>query len=196
VTDTELDKLIRKLEDVSGGSHSLSEEQNTNLLKAFCQVKPPVIPEAEYRMELIVLSSGGRKGGVSIKPGNVTLNWRKLIGSLPGIVLTGAGAATNPWLFILGARVIWRDLYSTSRVELSPQHATTILTMWNNHDGSKRISEDKARTLTNKALAEFDLNLVSETTFAIIIDDLSQSGCVELSDGEIWLREWIRRSCS
>jgi hypothetical protein len=196
VTDTELDKLIRKLEDVSGGSHSLSEEQNTNLLKAFCQVKPPVIPEAEYRMELIVLSSGGRKGGVSIKPGNVTLNWRKLIGSLPGIVLTGAGAATNPWLFILGALVIWRDLYSTSRVELSPQHATTILTMWNNHDGSKRISEDKARTLTNKALAEFDLNLVSETTFAIIIDDLSQSGCVELSDGEIWLREWIRRSCS
>lgn len=196
MTDTELDKLIRKLEDVSGGSHSLSEEQNTNLLKAFCQVKPPVIPEAEYRMELIVLSSGGRKGGVSIKPGNVTLNWRKLIGSLPGIVLTGAGAATNPWLFILGALVIWRDLYSTSRVELSPQHATTILTMWNNHDGSKRISEDKARTLTNKALAEFDLNLVSETTFAIIIDDLSQSGCVELSDGEIWLREWIRRSCS
>jgi hypothetical protein len=90
--------------------------------------------------------------------------------------------------------VIWKDLYSTSQVELGPQHATAMLTMWNNHDGRKRISEEKARELTNEALAQFDMNRTSPATFANIIDDLTLAGCVELSDGEIWLREWIRRS--
>lgn len=194
VSDNELKTLLEKLESLSDGTFSLSEEQSRRLLEAFCRVKPPEIPESERRMELIVVSNGGRRGGVSIKPGNIVLNWSKLVGALPGIALTGAGAASNPWLACLGALVIWKDLYSTSKVELGKEHAIAIVTMWKNHDGRRRISEMSALNLTNNALAEADLNELSDTSFAQLVDDLSQIGCIELSDGEIWLREWIRRS--
>ncbi len=185
--------LAEKIDAGLGDDESLPIAAKEALIAAFCHVRPPEIPEVEHRIDYIRVFDGGRKGGVSIKPGNVTLNWRKLIGSLPGIVLTGAGATTSPWLIVLGALVIWKDLYSTSRVDLGPLHATAMLTMWNNHDGRNRISEEEARELTNEALEKFDLNQTSPATFASIINDLSLTGCVELSDGEIWLREWIRR---
>lgn len=176
------------------GNESLSEAAKEAIIAAFCRVKPPEIPEAERYIHMIVLNDSGRKGGVSIKPGNVVLNWKRLISALPGIALTGAGATASPWLIILGALVIWKDLYSTSRVELGAQHAAAMLTMWSNHDGRERISEEKARLLTNETLAQFDMNQISETNFARILDELSKAGCIELSDGQIWLREWIRRS--
>ena len=193
MTEIGLDSLIGKLENVSDESLSLSKDEKSALLEAFCRVDPPTVPETEHRMELILVSGGGRKGGVSVKPGNISLNWPKLISALPAIVLTGAGAAANPWLICLGALVIWRDLYSTAKIDLGQQHAVAILTMWENHDGNRRISEETARRLTNNALAEFDLNELSQGTFAKIIDDLSAAGCIKLSEGEIWLREWIRR---
>jgi len=194
VTDSGLDRLIKRLECVSDGKHSLSEEQSSNLLQAFCQIKPPKIPEAERHMELIVLSGGGRRGGVSIKPGNITLNWKQLVGALPGIALTGVGVASSPWLICLGALVIWKDLYASSKVELRRSHAIAIATMWQNEDGKRRISEEKARRLTNKALVEADMNELGDASFAQVVDDLCKIGCIELSDGEIWLREWIRRN--
>ena len=97
-------------------------------------------------------------------------------------------------MLVFGALVIWKDLYTTTKVELEPPHAIAMKVMWNNHDGMRRISEDKARSFTNEALDEFNINQVSEGNFAKIFDDLSVAGCIELSDGEIWLQEWIRRS--
>ncbi|RVU36707.1 hypothetical protein EOI86_16165 [Hwanghaeella grinnelliae] len=187
-------KLINKLESVNDGTHSISKDQCYDLLQAFCRVKPPKTPKAEHTVEFIILSSGGRRGGVSVKPGNITLNWSKLLGALPGIVLTGAGATANGWFIFLGALVIWKDLYATSKVKLDPPHAIAMLTMWENHDGSRRISEDKARRMTNKALANLNMNELSEGTFAQVVDDLCEIGCITLSEGEIWLREWIRRN--
>lgn len=195
MTADRIDELVKKLDAGLESPERLSDSEKDGLIAAFCRVKPPKIPkDEELRYHRFRIVYGGRRGGVSIKPGNIILNWRKLIGALPGIALTGAGAATSPWLIILGALVIWKDLYSTLRVELEQQHATAMLVMWKNHNGKQWISEEKARILTNEALADFDLNQVSESNFAKIIDDLSKAGCVELSDGQIWLRERIQRS--
>ena len=185
--------LIEKINASFSVRESLSDAEKDAIIAAFCRVKPPEIREVERFIHFIVLNDSGRKGGASIKPGNVVLNWKRLISALPGIALT-AGAATSPWLIFLGALVIWKDLYSTSRVELEAQHAVAMLTMWRNHDGKQRISEEKARSLTNETLAQFDMNQISETNFARLLDELSAVGCIELSDGQIWLREWILRN--
>jgi len=192
VANSEFGDLFEKLDNglVDQGK-ALSPEEKEQLLMAFCRVQKP---EERHMIEFIVMKSDGRKGGVSRKPGNITLNWRMLFGALPGIALTGVGVTSNSWILIFGALVIWKDLYATAKVELDPEHAIAMNVMWNNHDGKKRISEDEARSLTNEALDKFDLNQVSKSTFAGIIDDLSNSGCIELSNGEIWLREWIQRS--
>lgn len=185
--------FAEKIDEGIGDREALPHAAKKALISAFCHIMPPEIPKIEHRIDYITIYDQGRSGGVSIKPGNVTLNWRKLIGALPGIVLTGVGVEKTSWLMVLGALVIWKDLYSTAQVDLNPQHATAMLTMWNNHDGGKRISEEKARELTNEALAKFDMNRTSPEVFAKIIDDLTKAGCVEVSEGEIWLREWIRR---
>lgn len=192
MANSEFGDLFEKLDNglVDQGK-ALSPEEKEQLLMAFCRVQKP---EERHMIEFIVMKSDGRKGGVSRKPGNITLNWRMLFGALPGIALTGVGVTSNSWILIFGALVIWKDLYATAKVELDPEHAIAMNVMWNNHDGKKRISEDEARSLTNEALDKFDLNQVSKSTFAGIIDDLSNSGCIELSNGEIWLREWIQRS--
>lgn len=191
MANSEFGDLFEKLDNglVDQGK-ALSPEEKEQLLMAFCRVQKP---EERHMIEFIVMKSDGRKGGVSRKPGNITLNWRMLFGALPGIALTGVGVTSNSWILIFGALVIWKDLYATAKVELDPEHAIAMNVMWNNHDGKKRISEDEARSLTNEALDKFDLNQVSKSTFAGIIDDLSNSGCIELSNGEIWLREWIQR---
>ena len=94
--------FVEKIDAGIGDRETLPIAAKDALVAAFCHVRPPEIPEVERRIDYIRVFDGGRKGGVSIKPGNVTLNWRKLIGSMPGIALTGAGAATSPWLIILG----------------------------------------------------------------------------------------------
>lgn len=127
------------------------------------------------------------------------LNYQKskkqptLFGALPGMILTGAGAITSPWLIVLGALVIWKDLYSTVRIELQPRHAIALNAMWDNHDGRKRISEYDAEKFTNLALTKADINPLNTANFARVVDDLAKIGCVEIKSGEIWLREWIRR---
>lgn len=171
----------------------LTEEEIDRIISGFVQIKPPEMPKLENNYQLIVLNAAGRQGGASIKPGNITLNWRRLICLLPSGTLTAVGSFTSWWLAVLGALVIWKDLYSTAKVSLEPHHAIAMLQMWENHDGNQKITEEKARVLTNKALSDFDMNQVSEKTFARVITELSEMGCVELSDGKIWLREWVRR---
>lgn len=147
-------------------------------------------------MELIVASRRADIFGassVSIKPGNIILNWRKLIGAILGMALTGAGAATSSWFIVLGALVILRELYSISKIELSQMHAATMIVMWENHDGRHRISEARARELIDKAFLKMGVNQTNEETFARIVDDLTSVGCIQISNGEIWLREWISR---
>ena len=65
--------------------------------------------------------------------------------------------------------------------------------MWVNHDGEQKIVEERARIMTNKALEEYNFNSLSKKNFANIVDHLHNIGCVEISSGVIWLREWIRR---
>lgn len=194
MTNPELQALIEKLEGVTDGKHSLSRKQNNDLLDAFCRINPPAIPEAERHMELIIVSSGGRRGGVSIKPGNIILNWSNLLSAIPSIALTSVGTWSNPYLFFLGALVIWKDFYAASKVEIDKIHAIAIVTMWKNCDGNRFISEKTAKELTNKALKESDMNQLSDFSFARVVDDLSNIGCIQILDGKIWLREWIRRN--
>ena len=182
--------LMKTINSNPGVLVNLSDDEKGATIAAFCRVTPP---EGHHLIHMITLRDGGRHGGGSTKPGNIVLNWKKLVSALPGICLTGAEAAASPWRIFLGCLEIWKKLYSTFHVELSPQQATAMLAMWCNCDNDKNISEARARSLTNEALVKFDMNQISEITFAKIIDDLSKTGCVEMSDGKIWLRERIKR---
>ncbi|MBL6432190.1 MAG: hypothetical protein HPM95_18095 [Alphaproteobacteria bacterium] len=113
---------------------------------------------------------------------------------MPGMILTGVGTATSPWLMVLGALVIWRDLYTSMKIELDYRHASAMLAMWDNHDGRKWISEDRARAVTNARLESFGFPVLDEGAFADVITELAKAGCIRIERGRIRLKEWIRRS--
>lgn len=63
-------------------------------------------------MELLTIRQGGMGGGSSIKPGNIILNWRKLLIDGAESVLTIMGAASIPWMIPLAGIVVWNSVYS------------------------------------------------------------------------------------
>ena len=174
--------------------YQLDKSLTEKIVHEFCRIKEPEIKSTELRMDFVRIGDTGQKGGTSVKPGNILLNWRKLFGALPGMVLTGVGVATNPWLVVLGALVIWKDLYATIRIELEPKHAIVFKAMWDNHNGRNRISEVDAAKFANSALNDADHNTLNSKNFASVVEDLAKIGCIEIKNGEIWLREWIRRN--
>ena len=107
------------------------EEISSGIINHFLNITPP---EIEHRMELITIRQGGMGGGSSIKPGNIWLNWRKLLVDGSESILTVVGAVAVPWLIPLAGLVVWNKIWSVSTVEITERHAVVIWTMWLNKD--------------------------------------------------------------
>jgi hypothetical protein len=130
--------------------YDLDDKAMDAIIDGFSMVNPPQFPKVEGRFELFTIHNEGRGGGVSVKPGNIVFNWRKLVDNIPVIGLTFAGISANPWLAILGGLVIWRQFYSQMRIEIDKNHAITLYTLWTERGRGNKINEERARDLTNK----------------------------------------------
>mgnify|MGYP000218040462 CR=1 FL=1 len=69
------------------------EEISSAIIDHFVNITPP---EKELRSELITIRQGGMGGGSSTKPGNIWLNWRKLLVEGAESILTVVGAVAVP----------------------------------------------------------------------------------------------------
>jgi hypothetical protein len=171
---------------------AISEEQKEKLLSSFVQIREPE-PE-ERTFGLIVLSDHKMGGGASCKPGNIVLNWRRLFNSFPGLAAGIVGAGNSTCLLALAALGIWMELYSAAKITLDTNQAVAMKAMWDNVGGRQRISEDLAFKKTNEMLKDFGFPPIENVAFANVINSLERIGCLEITDGDIWLREWIKRA--
>ena len=164
-------------------------------LSAFASVTPP--QEPEVTIGLITISSlYSAPKAQSRKPGNVLLNWRKLIDIVPDVTLAGLGAATLPvapaWSAVLAGLYIWNKVWRGSTEEFSDAEAIVILALWKCRNTSNKISEAEGFTRTNELRASYSLSPQSQAQFSAAIDRLIAIECITLEDGIIWLREWVR----
>jgi len=83
------------------------EEISSEIINHFLNITPP---EMEFRWELLTIRQGGLGGGSSTKPGNIWLNWRKLLVEGSESILTVVGAAALPWLIPLAGLVVWNKI--------------------------------------------------------------------------------------
>lgn len=156
-----------------------------SIVERFCTITPP--------QHLITYALVSSSGGASYKPGNILLNWRRLIDEIPEVALTGLGVvAEHPVVVVLGALFICKNLHPTVKIELSDRHATALYSMWQNKDHTKRISEGGALIKTNEQLVRDKKEPLTSQEFAKIVDDLCKMECIELTEGAIWLRESVR----
>ncbi|MDZ4817597.1 MAG: hypothetical protein SGJ20_01345 [Planctomycetota bacterium] len=166
-----------------------------DVLEAFAQVTPP--QEPELTIGLVTISSlYTSPQAQSRKPGNVLLNWRKLIDIVPDVSLAGLGAATLPvapgWSIVLAGLYIWSKVSRSSTEVFSDIEAIVILAFWKNKNSDNKIPEAEEFTRANELRASYSLQPLTHGQYASAVDRLTTIDCLELEDGIIWLREWVR----
>ena len=162
------------------------------LFDSCIQLSAPMYPKPTMSSRLIKLNSMGQNGGKSRKPGNIILNWRKLIQIVPDGTIIAAGATGPTWLLPFIALHIWNKLYTGSKIDLDQKHAVTIYALWMNRNKERRITEEIGFQKTNSTLHELKLKELSKSEYTKIINDLLDMDCIEIEGGIIWLREWVK----
>ena len=143
-------------------------------------------------LKLITLDPRGFSG-VSVKPGNIRLNWRSLFEKVPELVLTGAGV-TQIWLIPFAALYLWNLVWSLSKVVILPEHGTVMYALWNSDHDTRRFEEDIAQSIVNDFRSKHGLQPLDRETFGRLVFDLERLGCIEITNGKVWLREWTQRA--
>jgi hypothetical protein len=174
-----------------------AQELAVQVVENFASITPPNVEVGEIgkpKIDFFTINKDSNSFSVSgstIKPGNIFLNWRKLLNKLPEMVLTGSGT-TSVWLAPFAALQIWNILWSNARIEVTPNHAIAMLVMWNNRDGRNKITEENAFAGFSKFLQKEGLPSLDKREYAKIIDDLVRIETIEITEGVVWLREWVK----
>jgi hypothetical protein len=195
--DIQAEKVSDIIEYTTGKLlHVENAEYITNLaFQHFVEIEPPF---EEQFINLITLNAdSGVGGGNTIKPGNIFLNWKKLL--LDGVehYLTIAGAIATPYLIPFAALVVWNKVWSLRKIEISENHAIVLSALWDIRNDKNIVDASNRLDLVNTHFAQFTKKQVSLDEYNSIIDDLYKMQILELNrDGTIWLREWVRKSYS
>ena len=160
----------------------------------FISITPPL--EKPLTMQLLTLDSlRDYKNGSSIKPGNIVLNIKELIEAIPEVVSIGAGmVCDNLVITVCGAFSLWLKLRDIATVSITREQAFTIVALWKSCNSAHKISLDDGFIATNVLLKQYGESEITNLKYNIVIDSLIKMQCIELTEGIIWLREWISRS--
>jgi hypothetical protein len=171
----------------------LSNEDVSKIIEAFSDVTPPKKPK-EIFQHISISSLNTAPSAYSRKPGNILLNWRKLMIIIPDITLAGYGVSnlgSNYIPIALAGLYIWGKIWCGSKEELSDSEATIIIALWKNRDNKNEILESEGFIKTNELRSNLSLSPLTSGQFTSAINRLMKIDCIELSQGMIWLREYV-----
>lgn len=186
--ETELIKIIDTVTNESSLDSSLLFE---NFKKNCISITPP--EEEPPMMQFLTIDSlKNYKSGQSIKPGNIKLNIKKLINTLPAIVETSVGILYDiPILQVCAALTLWKTLCNIFTVEITREQAIVLVALWKNCDVSHYINLSNGFDAVNTLYQKLDDCTMNQTIYNRIIDQLINLECIEVINEKIWLREWI-----
>lgn|SRR5215472_719943 len=160
------------------------------LMGTYITLTPPLKPP--YSIQYIAGAQLGKGGAITRKPGNIRLNWRKLFELVPDVTIAGAGAAAETWLIPFAALYVWMKLWNVATIELKEEDAFVICSLWRHRGQDNRIPEDEAFAKATALAKENGLPILTKDRFSEILTKLATLECIELKEGTIWLREWVR----
>lgn len=183
----ELRALVRGAVPASTGNADGIAE---SLLKTYIRLTPPTKPEMIIQM--ITANPSGSGGGRSRKPGNICLNWRKLMDLVPDATIAAVGGATAPqWLLPFIGLYVWNKLWCSTEEQLTEIEAIVICALWKNKNEDSKIPEDTGFDRTTEACKALARPPLSRQEYDTAINRLLQMECIEMDGGVIWLREWV-----
>lgn len=192
---------IKKAEMVSvieRTSISLREENisSKDIMQSFLKsgvllITPPQQEPPMMHMMIIDSLSNYNKGE-SIKPGNVKLNIRHLIESLPDLTAATVEIAMDiPILKVCAALNIWKMLRKITTVEITKEQAIAVVALWNNCDQQQRITLEKGFECFKSLYENIETSNRTWEQYIKLITDLEKIGSLKLDCNGIWLCEWV-----
>jgi len=171
---------------------SLVPSEVQKLIGSCVRVTAPLNPPAISG--LITMDDLGRGGGISRKPGNITLNWASLFQLVPGAARAVGGAIGDPWLMLFAALELWGKLSKVLffEVTLMEEDAFVVFSLWLHRDGKNKIAEDDAFLKTKALAKKHGISLPTKKRFREIVSKLLLLGCIEIESGVIRLIERVR----
>jgi len=166
------------------------DEISQKIIEKFTVITPPEVDTTLHLITMRHWSEGAR----SSKPGNIWLNWRRLLMDSAESILMIAGVVSIPWLIPLAGLIIWNKVWSLLNIEIDEKHAVVIWVMWNNRDEENCIKEEQILSLVNDELRRYKRPEMSEEEFERILKDLERMECIEkiVDENKWWLREWVK----
>jgi hypothetical protein len=155
-------------------------------------ITPPETELIRYKLEMRPIGIGG---GKSIKPGNILLNWRKLLVGASETILTVAGAVATPWLIPFAGIVVLNTILSLSTIEITERHAAVIWTIWSNRDPKNCVEGKVIQKLVNKELQKYNRPKMNQKELDMVLKDLKKMKCIkEIEENKWCLQEKVKVS--
>jgi hypothetical protein len=144
-------------------------------------------------MSFITLDSLDKyNNGSSIKPGNIKVNIKELIESLPELVASAVGIVMDiPILKVCSLLTIWKTLRNSIKVKIDKVHAIVIISLWKHRNSDDKITLERGFDYSKKLYSEYYKDDLSYEIFSSIIEDFVKIESIEWSEGDLWLRERI-----
>lgn len=148
-------------------------------------------PQGHFRA--MELQPGGRGGTTSIKPGNIVINFGKLFDTITSGVLILAGA--SPWVAVLGALVVCKNLYSSSKLDITEDDASVVWALWLKSDDERTLPKSEVLGVVSVQRSKYERMPLSASEVNDSIARLIKMRCVAESRTrpDRWeLRESVR----
>jgi uncharacterized protein YlbG (UPF0298 family) len=154
-----------------------------------------ITPSETKLLSRLVIGPIGIGEGKSIKPGNILLNWRKLLVGVSETILTVTGAVAMPWLIPFAGLVVLDTILSLSTIEITERHAAVIWTIWSNRDLKNCVEGKAILKLVNKELKKYNLPKMNQKELDTILEELKKLKCIkEIEENKWCLREKVKVS--
>ncbi|WP_455648921.1 hypothetical protein [Enterocloster citroniae] len=157
-----------------------------------CIIMTPPEQEPPVMHMLVMSSLSDYKRGTSIKPGNIKINMKKLIDTLPESVEAGVALAMDiPILKVCAALHIWKMIRNVMSVEITKEQAVVIMSLWKNADERHIISLEKGWDCANRMCRQTSNKEFTQERYTTILEELERMDSIKVNEDGIWLCEWV-----
>jgi len=159
----------------------------------YISITPP--EEEPPMMQFLTIDSlKNYKSGQSVKAGNIILNIKKLINTLPAIVASSVSISNDITILkVCAALALWKEFRNIFTIEITREQAIVLVALWKNCDTTQHISLSDGLAAVNTLYNTLDGCAINQTIYSRTIDQLINLHCIEVTNEIIWLREWISK---
>jgi hypothetical protein len=130
----------------------------------------------------------------AVAPGHVELNLKTLVTATQQGTITFPGAAV-PWTMLLGALLVWEQLWLTEPLDPTEIDAAVLWALWKTRDSRDMVGKSTIVTAVNTELTARGQTPMTPAQIEVALTKLRHLKCIETARSAVnsfWLRECVQ----